>query len=299
MKRLLLSLVVAIFCLSRIHQVSAQTGPIGPTPAVVNQQGQMTPERIVALLKSKNLNPQIQQANNPKEQTVVSADLTYDIKGPWTKNYEFRFSPDGIDVSIRLQKAKNLTTEEIVNLYESNSEKDLAFTNKGGEDFYLVLYMKNSISENDLWTHLYRLATRSHATRPLWSGQKAPAASQTPAPVAPPVAPAAPPATANAPEGAPLVAVVKAQLEKFWGLPTPTRKHNYDYKTIRFDAPVKRAFVAVNGQTVQIDTFPITIVCEITKTYYNGEVVKEHKNQNFYFYQDKPGSWTFRFDGNN
>jgi hypothetical protein len=108
------------------------------------------------------------------------------------------------------------------------------------------------------------------------------------------------PADPIRPEGAPPVAVIKSHLEKFWGPPMQGgTKHTYDYKSIRFDAPVKRKFATTDGGAVVINTYPLTVVCEVTRTFTDGATRKETKNQSFYFYLEKADTWTYKFVQNN
>ncbi len=78
------------------------------------------------------------------------------------------------------------------------------------------------------------------------------------------------------PQGAPTVAIIKTHLENFWGPPMQGgTKHAYDYKSIRFDDPMKRKFGTTDGGSIVIDTFPLTVVCEVTRTFTDGAVRKE------------------------
>ena len=96
---------------------------------------------------------------------------------------------------------------------------------------------------------------------------------------------------------APSEETIKAQLEKFWG--RERVKNTYQYKTLKIAKARKGEYrtdgVPANSHTM---VYPVKVVCDHTVEYQDGTTKTETKSQEFVFFQDEFGDWTFRFKGN-
>lgn len=101
----------------------------------------------------------------------------------------------------------------------------------------------------------------------------------------------------NKPAGAPSEEAVKALLEKFWG--RERVKNTFNYQSMKYGKGRKGEYrtdgVPANSNTM---VFPIKVVCEHVVEYQDGSKKSETKSQQFVFFQDEFGEWTYRFKGN-
>ncbi len=102
----------------------------------------------------------------------------------------------------------------------------------------------------------------------------------------------------NKPAGAPPEDAVKKLLEKFWA--QTKVKNTFNYQVMRF-AKSRKGEYRTDGVPANSNTtvFPASVTCEQVVEYADGTTKAEVKSQNFIFFKDEFGEWTFRFKGNN